>query len=550
VTNPFLNEILKNPDEDMPRLIYADWLEEQGDARGEFIRVQCELAEINALVPEYFDLQERSATLLTEHGDAWARELQQDVRKADFHRGFIDTITMTAKNFVKAGEQLLATVPVHWLRFNYVKNYGEKLAACAALEQVRYLDISQLKIPLHDLLALLSSPFLTNLKGLRLDRPPWAFPYEVGRAIATSAFAESLERLEICSEATGYSPRFFAELASGDGFPQLKHLSLASYSPDYQDLEKLFVPNLESLKVGGVLRVRHFEQLAQLPVHQLKHLDLSNTGAPAKGIEQLLDGGAAREIEYLNLFTCTLSAGLLNQLFSDNNLQHCKFLNLGTNDTLRSAGKMLSLVEHVAGHPSLSSLERLFLTHLADAELTVLGKCDHLSQLLQLEISASTFDASGMQSLFQSNFLQNLRRLTLQGDFQPAALSRLKGMSFPKLLSLYLIGNWAFRPEPSFDEQSAIALFTEKTFPALRVLSLAYCGLTDETLSAIAAQSRMPELRQLLFDGNWASTESVREVLTSKLASKLRWLSLSFARGISQPAKLGKEFAGRIGLGV
>ena len=42
----FLQAVLENPDDDTPRLIYADWLEERGDPRGEFIRVQCELANM------------------------------------------------------------------------------------------------------------------------------------------------------------------------------------------------------------------------------------------------------------------------------------------------------------------------------------------------------------------------------------------------------------------------------------------------------------------------------------------------------------------------
>ena len=37
----FIQEILANQDDDTPRLIFADWLEERGDPRGEFIRVQC-----------------------------------------------------------------------------------------------------------------------------------------------------------------------------------------------------------------------------------------------------------------------------------------------------------------------------------------------------------------------------------------------------------------------------------------------------------------------------------------------------------------------------
>lgn len=41
---PFLDAICQNPEEDTPRLVYADWLVEHGQLdRGEFIRVQCEL---------------------------------------------------------------------------------------------------------------------------------------------------------------------------------------------------------------------------------------------------------------------------------------------------------------------------------------------------------------------------------------------------------------------------------------------------------------------------------------------------------------------------
>ena len=43
----FLEDILAHPDDDTPRLIFADWLDEQGDsARAEFIRVQIERASL------------------------------------------------------------------------------------------------------------------------------------------------------------------------------------------------------------------------------------------------------------------------------------------------------------------------------------------------------------------------------------------------------------------------------------------------------------------------------------------------------------------------
>ena len=48
--NALLAAVLAAPDDDLPRLVYADWLEENGQPeRAEFIRVQCDLAKDHAL---------------------------------------------------------------------------------------------------------------------------------------------------------------------------------------------------------------------------------------------------------------------------------------------------------------------------------------------------------------------------------------------------------------------------------------------------------------------------------------------------------------------
>lgn len=51
-----LASILDRPDDDLPRLVYADWLDENGEhERSEFIRVGCELASMPGY-PSAFDL--------------------------------------------------------------------------------------------------------------------------------------------------------------------------------------------------------------------------------------------------------------------------------------------------------------------------------------------------------------------------------------------------------------------------------------------------------------------------------------------------------------
>ena len=74
--------IRSNPDDDAPRLVYADWLQEHGDeTRAEFIRVQCELAQIGLdrrkgrkRLPV---LEPREKALLAAHRYEWG---------AEFHR--------------------------------------------------------------------------------------------------------------------------------------------------------------------------------------------------------------------------------------------------------------------------------------------------------------------------------------------------------------------------------------------------------------------------------------------------------------------------------
>lgn len=58
---PFLDEINAAPYDDGPRLIYADWLEDRGDDRGEYLRLEVEL---NGLTEDDALFKELSPRLL------------------------------------------------------------------------------------------------------------------------------------------------------------------------------------------------------------------------------------------------------------------------------------------------------------------------------------------------------------------------------------------------------------------------------------------------------------------------------------------------------
>src|SRR5207253_2059718 len=73
-----IRAVVENPDDDLPRLVYADWLEEHGDPdRAEYIRLQCRLAERERDVdPTFPDPDwEREMELERANHDRWAAEL-------------------------------------------------------------------------------------------------------------------------------------------------------------------------------------------------------------------------------------------------------------------------------------------------------------------------------------------------------------------------------------------------------------------------------------------------------------------------------------------
>jgi uncharacterized protein (TIGR02996 family) len=86
-----LAAIRATPDDDSPRLIYADWLDEHNQPeRAEFIRVQCELARV-----ETPTLRQRERDLLAKHHNAFAKPIAASGPRYRFHRGLIVAFSHT-----------------------------------------------------------------------------------------------------------------------------------------------------------------------------------------------------------------------------------------------------------------------------------------------------------------------------------------------------------------------------------------------------------------------------------------------------------------------
>jgi uncharacterized protein (TIGR02996 family) len=64
----FLLALSPNPRDDVHRLIYADWLEEQGHPLSELLRLQYDIASRTEGNPAIADLHQRELTILADHG--------------------------------------------------------------------------------------------------------------------------------------------------------------------------------------------------------------------------------------------------------------------------------------------------------------------------------------------------------------------------------------------------------------------------------------------------------------------------------------------------
>lgn len=111
----FLAEIVANPRDLTPRLIYADWLEENGDPRGEFIRIQCELAEPSDDYDRRERLDNRQDELRRMYERDWTAPIRDKVTGWSFRCGFVESVEVTAEDFLKHEDQITGFAPIRRL---------------------------------------------------------------------------------------------------------------------------------------------------------------------------------------------------------------------------------------------------------------------------------------------------------------------------------------------------------------------------------------------------------------------------------------------------
>jgi uncharacterized protein (TIGR02996 family) len=255
-----MQTIRENPGDDLPRLAYADWLEERGrpgDAeRAEFIRVQIELARLGPDGgPRSLALVQREGELLQAHRPSWVKAMPHWSRQQTtaFRRGFVAHVDVLVQHFLRGAATLRRRTPlesVH-LRFRGAPEYLRAVFASPHLGGLRRLDLSfNEALDADGVAALACSPHLASLTDL--DLMGNVLGDEGVRALADSPHLARLTSLVLSRNDIGLGVR---SLAASPQLGRLEVLDLGNNRITSEDALTLarspYLPRLIWLSLDG-----------------------------------------------------------------------------------------------------------------------------------------------------------------------------------------------------------------------------------------------------------------------------------------------------------
>ncbi len=324
-----LRAVIAAPDEDTPRLVYADWLDEQNQSmRAAVIRDQ-----IEAELAESFSLHARTAAdranaRLLQYGDQWTSHLPSEV-EAVFLRGFVGHLDLHPSDFVRHVTELFAAEPVQSLRFlRFLPEQLDRVFTAPQLQQIRRLAFAPMSRLTPEEFTLLSScTQLSGLRDLSLPEnpvpPQWlsgvlegsTFPELAGLNLANNphlgpSLAAALPRA---------NHRDIRELDVGNVLFTSQQLRDVLQSRCLRRVERLHLTNLAASRNAGPLA---FLDLGwAIPWQQLVLLDLANQRVGDEGVRELVRLQETAKLRWLGLSQNALSKEAVRLLVETRHLR-------------------------------------------------------------------------------------------------------------------------------------------------------------------------------------------------------------------------------------
>jgi len=432
-----LEAIIDNPDDDRPRLAYADWLEKHSDPRAQLIRVECQLASLDEEDPRRVPLNKSRDNLLDAYTYDWFTKLPGSAakipirtdewpfkyrRKFDvydierkFSRGFLNYLQISAAHFIRDAAKIWAREPVSEAQIAVKRSEVVELARCPYLANLSALDLSQNKLGDKGLCTFLKSRHLGRLRYLDLS------DNEIGpagaEALVNTRQLKNLTTLDLGFNSLGAEGA--AILAAAD-WPHLTKLPLPANEIGPQGVAVLaqsrLLANLTFLDLMGnppnqpLLEDDGLKALACSPyLGKLEDLTLGSNHLSTAGVQALLASRTLTCLRRLDLADNQLGDGVTKALLRWPHLAKVRELDLG-NCNLSAASATTLLKARGLG---LLRMLDLSSNRLGDEVVCVLSRTAALTEVRKLGLNGCNIGDRGVAALARSRHLVNLRELLL-----------------------------------------------------------------------------------------------------------------------------------------
>lgn len=432
-------QIFADPDDDGPRLVYADWLAEQGDPRGAFIVDQVRVAGSAETTPGWSSWWARSERTLLERGPEWERPLREAYAREGrprplelvWRRGFVEGVELDLRSLAPL-EPLRALTPLQTVALAITRRLSPQdllpivqvqPAGLALRVPPRGVDRVGLSLA-SPVLGLLRSLHLPSLRALELSGPS-VFP-EGAAALARWLSPCPLRELTLVD--AGLDDVGLDRLLDAPSLHGLGHLGLIGHRCGIGALERLGeLQGLTSLSLGGmpqadlyaaalVLQQRPLQALCVRGMGERPELDWLFEAPHLAGVRRLslpacfssttarlrrLAETPFRGLGHLDLSWAQFGPGELRALLGSPHLQDLVSLSL-RGARVGDDGVAVLIAE---GPHGLTSLD-LCKTGLTDAGAQALAGWPGLARVTRLLLDGNEqLRADGLRALMRSPYL-------------------------------------------------------------------------------------------------------------------------------------------------
>jgi uncharacterized protein (TIGR02996 family) len=419
-----LAAICSHPDEDTPRLVFADWLDEHGEGkRAAYIRAQIEhhrittadtatSALLDFIVRQYENGFDRInwSVVDAELGAQVAAQKAADkvrfkmttksegvprVKGVTYHcydRGFYDTVYLDSTSaFLKHAKAIYRAAPITSVTFNELT--GEQAAefvACGYLARTRKLCFN------YGVEAEAVRVLGTHKDALGVRKLDFSMDEAPGSAIDALAAGkywsglESLEAIDLGedydNDDDGVSPGHISDLFKRPQFRNLRELIAWSSGAD-DDTAKVIAANMPELRL----------------------LDLAITSITERGANAIAASKKLRNLRLLDLSSCELEGADAGALINAPNLPNLTILRLDGNYL---GGPNPKTLAKPGRGPGLRVLD-LGSSHLSAAGVEALAKCPASRGVWHLTLENADISDSHLERFLRHANFEHLAYLEL-----------------------------------------------------------------------------------------------------------------------------------------